>query len=124
MARRWFQEWPQGEAWVGANGRLSNRAFQWVNNYVARWLGRYTGAEMMLDPDPIASGGTASATVAFRGAKPGDMARASFSALEAGITISADVTDDDVVTVWFQNLSSGSIDLDEGTLYVEVKARG
>lgn len=121
--RRYFQEWPQGEEWVHGNGRLTQRAFMWVNNYVARWFSRYTMVDGPLDPGDIAPGGSASYTATIRGAKPGDFVRASFDQLQAGITMSADVTAPDTVTVWFYNLSGGSIDLDAGTLYVELKAR-
>lgn len=121
--RRYFQEWPLGEEWVNRSGRLSQRAFLWVNNYVARWIGRYTMVDGPLDPGNVPSGGSASYTATIRGALAGDFVRASFDKLQAGITLSADVTAPDEVTVWFYNLSGGDIDLDAGTLYVELKAR-
>lgn len=121
--RRYFQEWPLGEEWVDRSGRLSKRAFSWVNNYVARWLGRYQLVDGPVDPGNINSGGSASYTATIPGARRGDFARAAFDQLASGITLSADVTANDTVTVWFYNLSGGAIDLPAGTLYVEVKAR-
>lgn len=68
------------------------------------------------DPPSLADGAGASTTVTVTGAALGDVALASFSLSTQGITVTANVTAADTVTVRFQNESGGVIDLASGTL--------
>ena len=61
-----------------------------------------------------------STTVSVSGARAGGYARATFDAIVPGIVLSAEVTADDVVTVYFNNYSSDVVDLPSGTLSVTV----
>lgn len=68
------------------------------------------------DPPSLVDGAGASTTVTVSGAILGDFAIASFSSSTQGITVSANVTSTDTVTVRFQNETGGTIDLASGTL--------
>lgn len=70
------------------------------------------------DPPSLADGAGASTTVTVTGAVLGDYAVASFSLSTQGITVTANVTAADTVTVRFQNETTGVIDLASGTLRV------
>lgn len=68
------------------------------------------------DPPSLADGAGVSQTVTVTGAALGDVAVASFSLSTQGITVTANVTAADTVTVRFQNETTGVIDLGSGTL--------
>lgn len=72
------------------------------------------------DPPNLADGAGASTTVTATGAALGDYAIASFSLDTQGITVTANVTSANTVTVRFQNETGGAIDLASGTLRVRV----
>lgn len=68
------------------------------------------------DPPSLADAAGASTTVTVTGAALGDVALASFSLSTQGITVTANVTATDTVTVRFQNETGGVLDLASGTL--------
>lgn len=68
------------------------------------------------DPPSLADAAGTSTTVTVTGAALGDVALASFSLSTQGITVTANVTATDTVTVRFQNETGGVIDLASGTL--------
>lgn len=72
------------------------------------------------DPPSLLDGEGATKTVTVSGASLGDFAIASFSLSTQGITVTANVTATDTVTVRFQNETGGTIDLGSGTLKVKV----
>jgi len=78
-------------------------------------------ADANYDPPSIAAGATARATMTVNGARAGDFAVASFTPANTGITLLAQVTSDDTVTVTFWNVTGGAIDLAAGTLRVRVE---
>lgn len=61
-----------------------------------------------------------STTVSVPGARVGGYARATFSSLVDGCVVTAAVTSDNIVTVWFSNYISSPIDMPSGTLSVTV----
>lgn len=72
------------------------------------------------DPPALVDGAGTSTTVTVSGAVLGDFAVASFNPSVAGLTVTADVTAADTVTVRLQNESGGALDLAAGTLRVKV----
>lgn len=68
------------------------------------------------DPPSLADGAGATTTVTVTGAALGDFAVPSFSLSTQGITVTANVTSANTVTVRFQNETGGTIDLASGTL--------
>lgn len=73
------------------------------------------------DPPSLADGAGASTTVTVTGAALGDFAQASFSLSTQGITVTANVTAANTVTVRFQNETGGILDLASGTLRAVVQ---
>lgn len=74
------------------------------------------------NPGNIADGALESTTVTIAGARLGDFAKASFSILMPdGMTLTAQVTSDNTVTVTLQNESGSSSNLASGTLKVKVE---
>lgn len=68
------------------------------------------------DPPSLIDGAGISTTVTVTGAALGDVALASFSLSTQGITVTANVTAANTVTVRFQNETGGTIDLGSGTV--------
>jgi hypothetical protein len=95
---------------------------QWVGffGWVARLLGGlYVAATV--NPGSLAAGARAATTVTVTGAARGQWARATFDQISAEITLSAEVTAADTVTVTFFNATgAGAVDLPSGTLRVRV----
>ena len=85
---------------------------------VAKFMGRRTIVDVTANPPSLVAGAVVSATVTFPGAEAGDFAVASFDPMNSGISLTAQVTAANTVTVWFQNNSAGTIDLANGTLRV------
>lgn len=77
-------------------------------------------AALTYDPPSLADGAGVSVSVTVAGAVLGDYAVAAFTTATAGITITANVTSADTVTVRFQNETGGAIDLSSGSLRVKV----
>lgn len=93
-----------------------------TNNYVVQRCDQLSSlsGSTTYDPPSLADGAGASTTVTVTGAALGDMAIASFSLSTQGITVTANVTAADTVTVRFQNETGGVIDLTSGTLRARV----
>ena len=72
------------------------------------------------DPANILSNAAASVEVTVPGAVLGDFALASFSLDVADLTLTADVTAANTVTVVLANDSGGAVNLGSGTLRVKV----
>jgi hypothetical protein len=72
------------------------------------------------DPPSLADGEGTTTTVKCRGAALGDAVIASFNVARQGITVTAEVSAADVVSVRFQNETGGILDLASGTLAVTV----
>jgi hypothetical protein len=75
------------------------------------------------DPADIAVGGSLTTTVTVTGAAVGDFALASLSISNAGMTITANVTAADTVSVTYANLTAGALNLVSHTLYAIVIKR-
>lgn len=76
---------------------------------------------LVVDPASLPAGTGANATVTVTGAEIGDVVSGvSFSQIQAGIMLTAEVTASNTVTVRIRNDSSGPIDLSNGTLRVFV----
>ena len=73
-------------------------------------------AETTYDPPSLADGAGVTKTIAVSGAFLGDFAIASFSLDLQGIVLTAYVSSSGVVSVRFQNESTGTIDLASGNL--------
>lgn len=105
-----------------AGNRISDFALEQRNwaEYVSN-----TGSKTY-DPPSIAgysnvtniSGSFVSTTVSVPGAREGGFCRATFDNLAAGIVLCAEVTADDVVTVYFNSYRSDAVDMASGTLDV------
>lgn len=92
------------------------RASHVVDNRTFTFL---TGSKTY-DPGSLADGAGATTTVTVTGAKLGDFAVASFSLALSDITVTSWVSASNTVSVRFQNESTGTVDLDEGTLKAAV----
>lgn len=108
--------------WTGTRNQsavLSVRGGVVIGDQGARLWGNYVGA---IDYDaPVLQPGTSvTAQVSVAGAQPGDMAVASYSAIQPGIFLQAVVTAQDTVTVLFDNKSANPVDLGPGRVKVAV----
>ena len=72
------------------------------------------------NPPNIANGAQTTTTIDVPLAALGDFAIASFSLDTQGVTLAAQVTALEVVTVTFRNNTGGAVDLDSGTLAAAV----
>lgn len=118
--RSYYQEPPIRADMVGAGRRVTAPWHVWFS-FIANRLGATSVVDATADPPSLAAGARVSATVTVPGAKVGDFAIASFSALTADVALSAAVTAADTVTVWFVNNGAGTVDLASGTLRVLVE---
>ena len=78
------------------------------------------GVEATWDPGSVAAGGKVSTTITVLGAALQDFVLRSFSLDLQGLTLTADVTAADTVTVTLANLTGTAVDLASGTLRVAV----
>lgn len=118
--RSYWQEPPYRQEVVDAKGRVTAPWHIWLN-FVAKFIGKRTVVDVTSDPPSLIAGAAASASVTVPGAELGDFAMASFDPPDAAISISAQVTAANTVTVWFVNLSAGTVDPASGTLRVLVE---
>jgi hypothetical protein len=115
-------------AGAGINQRNGNRFsdFTLSQNDWTEYVTR--SASITFDPSPLANfanitninPNALSTTVSVPGARVGGYARATFSSLAVGCVVTAAVTADDVVTVWFNNYNSAVVNMPSGTLSVNV----
>jgi len=89
---------------------------------VARCVNHLLGYQVSAtwNPGSIADGAGESMDVTVTGANLGDFARASFSLDTTDLTLTADVTAADTVTVRLNNNTGGAVNLAEGTVRVKV----
>ena len=118
--RRFYQPPPTADALVDTTRKINLKWLAWVN-YVAQRLGILTEITQTYDPPNIASGATSSVAVTFAGARAGDKAWATHSAVVSGVVLLATATTDSV-TVTFWNVSAGALDIASGTLRVGVES--
>ncbi len=117
---KFYQPVPVKDPVVGADRQVSLIWQRWFN-FVAQRLGVVSEGNFTYDPPAIAAGGSASASVSFPGARPGNFAWAAHTQVVAGIIISATATTDSV-TVTFNNVTGAPIDMASGTLRIRVEA--
>lgn len=80
-------------------------------------------ASVAWDATSIAQAAQSSTTVAVPGAEIGDYVLSSCSISTSGLALQAQVTAQDVVTVYLRNLTGSPVDLASATYYVRVMAR-
>jgi hypothetical protein len=102
---------------------LSLTEFHIMGASAARVTG-IIGTSLTNDPANIGTQGWTSQEVTVVGAALGDFALASFSLDVQDLTVTADVTAADTVTVTFNNNTSGAINLTEGSIKVLVIKAG
>jgi hypothetical protein len=115
-----WQEPPYRADLIDAQRRITSPWHLWTNG-VAKFLGRRLIVDAAADPPNLIAGASVSAAVTVPGAVAGDFAVASFDPMNAGISLTAQTTAANTVTVWFTNLSGAPIDLGAGTLRVLVE---
>lgn len=115
--RNFWQEPPYRNELVQRDGKVTS-SWHLFFDFVAKILGRRVVVDVTADPPNLVAGAVVSATVTVPGAATGDFAVASFDPMNVGISLTAQVTSANTVTVWFQNNTAGAIDLASGTLRV------
>lgn len=110
-----------GTGFVGPTNYSGNTTDEVIGGTVVRYR-KLTGSATY-DPPNLVSAATQQTVVTVTGAVVTDMAHASFSIANAGISWTAEVTAANTVTVTMRNVSAGAIDLGSGTLYVTVDKR-
>jgi hypothetical protein len=113
----------RGAGWVNATqnfGRVHRVANNMVDDVITDGINYQT--EAVLDPVSLADGAGFTTTVAVS-CNLGDFVDVAFSLSLQGITVTAWVSANDVVSVRFQNETGGVLDLASGTLYVMVRKR-
>ncbi len=115
--RNFWQEPPYRNEMVQRDGKVTS-SWHLFFDFVAKILGRRVVVDVTADPPNLVAGAVVSATVTVPGAATGDFAVASFDPMNVGISLTAQVTSANTVTVWFQNNTAGAIDLASGTLRV------
>jgi hypothetical protein len=88
----------------------------YMNEVDSFMFNKFLTGTVTYDPPSLADGAGTTTTVTVTGAVLGDVALASFSLSTQGITVTANVTATNTVTVRFQNETGGVIDLASGTL--------
>jgi hypothetical protein len=120
--RTFWQEPPYGAALVDDKSRVTSPWHIWLN-FVAKYIGKRIIVDVTADPPSLVAGAAASANVTVPNAEVGDFAVGSFVPMDAAISITAQVSAANTVTVWLQNLSGGTVDLASGTLRVMVEKK-
>lgn len=95
-----------------------NANLEVLNAFVARFA-RY---DIAYDPPSIGPGLAHTVDVSATGVKVGDIVSVSFAPAAAGMTLLAQATAADTVSVTFLNVSGGAIDLGAGTIRLSVEA--
>lgn len=90
-----------------------------ITGWYVDFIGGFSGSTSY-DPPALADGAGASTTVTVTGAALGDFAVASFNPSVAGLTVTANVTSANTVTVRFQNESGAALDIGTGSLRAKV----
>jgi hypothetical protein len=124
---RYNAEAPVRSMVVDLGRMVSQRWLQWFQ-VVGDRLSSVMRLDTTTNPGNLAAGAASTVNVTMSGVNPGDLVTAvSFSPMAvggtptAGIRLLADVTAANTVSVTFLNVSSGGIDLDAGTLRIQVE---
>ena len=102
---------------LDADGAIAKPWYDWLNQLATK-LAKLTPLEASAtyDPPSLADGAGTTTTVTVPGAALGDFATAAFSLPTAGITITAWVSAQNIVSVRFQNETGVSLDYGSGKL--------
>lgn len=106
--------------WIDAKSRLRTKSSAPANDTDGNAVGIDLSNSAVYDPPSLIDGAGVTITIACVGAVLGDFALASFSRDLQGILVTAYVSVADVVSVRFQNETTGVVDLASGTLAVKV----
>lgn len=124
---RYNAEAPVRSMVVDLGRMVSQRWLQWFQ-VVGDRLSAVMRLDTTTDPGNLSAGAASTVNVTMSGVNPGDLVTAvSFSPMAvggtptAGVRLLADVTAANTVSVTFLNVSGGSIDLDAGTLRIQVE---
>jgi hypothetical protein len=126
--RRYNTEAPIRSELVSLARVVTLRWLQWFQN-VGEWISGVSLLDTPYDPPSVAPGGVQSAVVPFAGVRRRDVVSGvSFTPMTegaapvSGIQLVGTVNQDGAVLVTIFNVSGGAIDLDPGTLRIEVRA--
>lgn len=107
---------------------VSLRWLQWFQE-VGDYIGAQGRQDYAYDPPNLAPGALATVNVTFTGAVFGDMVKACEfyppavgGVPTAGVRVFANVVAADTVAVTFFNVTAGAIDLDAGTIRIQVES--
>jgi hypothetical protein len=124
---RYNAEAPVRSALVEISRFASQRWLQWFQTVGGR-LSAVMRLDTPLDPGNIGAGAASTVNVTLPGVKAADFVQAvSFTPMTVGgapssaIRVFGNVTAADTVSVTFFNVSGGAVDLDAGTLYIQVE---
>lgn len=124
---RYNLEAPIRTAIVDAARMVSLRWLQWFQDVGAR-LSAVVLLDTPYNPPNLAAGAATTANVTVNGVQPGDLVTAvSFTPMTVGgvassaIRFFGDVTAANTVSVTLLNVSGGAVDLDAGTLRIQVE---
>lgn len=88
---------------------------------VTTFMSRYLRFDIPYDPPSIGAGLAHTQDVTVSGVKVGDIVGVSFQPAAAGMTLLAQATATNTVSVTFLNVSGGAIDLGSGTIRLSVE---
>ncbi len=124
---RYNLEAPIRTAIVDALRFVSLRWLQWFQDVGDR-LSAESRLDTAYDPPNLGAGAATTVNVTYNGVNPGDIVKGvSFAPMTAGgvassaIRFSGDVTDANTVSVTLLNVSGGAVNLDAGTLRIQVE---
>lgn len=106
--------------WQDINGNLRWKQTPPTGDLDGIPVGVTLAASATYDPPSLIDGAGTTTTVACAGASLGDFAQCSFSGDTGGMLLTAWVSAANVVSVRFQNETTGTLDLASGTLRVRV----
>lgn len=118
-SKRFGSEAPYKAPLTGSGGVVSLSWLAWLNN-----LTRATTliiVDAPADPPNLVAGAVSTVSMTANGAALGDFATASFSLPNAGVSLLAQVTAANTVSVTFWNTTAGAINLAAGTLRVRIE---
>lgn len=107
---------------VDAGGTITKPWYDWLNQ-LAEKLAELTPLEgaATYDPPSLADGAGTTTSLTVPGAALGDFATAAFALPTAGITVTAWVSAQNIVSVRFQNETGGPLDIASGRLAARVQ---
>jgi hypothetical protein len=102
------------------DGLLGSQWRQWVGA-LTLWVQRVRVFSFAVDVPSLGAGASWWVQVSCPGVVAGDFAAAALAPADRDLTVTAQVTAADVVTVWVVNLGAGAVDLAPGVLRVRVE---